>query len=236
MFARRAHVVRRHKAVKDSTKAFLSVLARHFLGSSCLPPELLDSFCKSKAANTWDSYVAAAQPWFAHAVSHGFPAMPADPVRLACWLASVGCQDRGYKPTKSRCCAIDALHTVVGLQPPGSDPRIQALRALLRRTKTFRRGRARPVLRAEIPLVGPDPAASSPPRGSPATLRGRRAGPSPQTKRRRRDATVAHMALLHDATLRHDDTREGQLGDISLKTHSTLRRSMSGSSDPKPTS
>lgn len=169
MFARRAHVRRQHKVVKDSTRAFLSVLAQHFLGSSNLPDEFLSSLCESKAANTWDAYVAAAQPWFVHAASHGFPAIPADPVRLACWLATVGCRDRGYKPTKARCCAVDALHTLVGLPPPGTDPRIRTLRALYRRTKTFRRGRARPVLRAEIPLVGPDLLASSPPLGEPGS-------------------------------------------------------------------
>ena len=65
--------------------------------------------------------------------------------------------------------------------------------------------------------MGPDPAASLPPRGRPAAPRGRRSGPSPQTRRRRRDATAAHMAVLHDATPRHDDTREGQLGDMSFR-------------------
>ena len=104
----------------------------------------------------------------------------------------------------------------MGLTPPGADPRIQTLRALFRRTKTFRRGRARPVLRAEIPVVGqcgPRPGGIPP---SPAAPRGRRSGPSLQTLRRRRVATVAHMAVLDDATLRRDDTREGQLGDISF--------------------
>ena len=82
VFACRAHEPRRHNVVKDSTRAFLSVLTRHFLGSSDLPVELLDSFCESKAANTWDAHVAAARPWFAHAVAQGFPAIPADPLRL----------------------------------------------------------------------------------------------------------------------------------------------------------
>ena len=122
----------------------------------------------------------------------GFPAIPADPLRLTCWLTTVSYRDRGYKPT------------------------IQTLRALFRRTKTFWRGRARPVLLAEIPIVGPDPAAFPPPRGSLAAPRGRRSGPSPETLRRRRDATVAHMAVLHDATR------------VSWATsHSTQRRSMS---------
>ena len=69
---------RRHKVVKELTQAFLTVLKWHFLGSSDLPVELLDSFCKSNAANTGDAYVAAARPWFAHAVAQGFPAIPAD--------------------------------------------------------------------------------------------------------------------------------------------------------------
>ena len=66
--------------------------------------------------------------------------------------------------------------------------------------------------------MGPDSEASPPPLpgGCLAAPRDRRSGPSPQTRRRRRDATVAHMAVLHDATLRHDDTPEGQLGVISF--------------------
>lgn len=205
-----------HKVVKASTRAFLSVVVRHFLGDSGLPPNLLESLCESKAANTWDSYVGSARPWFAHAAACGFPALPADPVRFACWLATVGRGERGYKPTKSRCCALEALSNLVGVPPPGADPRVQALRSLFLRTKPFRRGRSRPVLRSEIPLVLPDQAILSPPRGSPVNRRGHRAGPSPNTRRRMRDATVAHMAVLHDATLRHDDTREGQLGDVSF--------------------
>ena len=163
VFARRAHKPRRHKVVKSSTRAFVSVLTRHFLRSSDLPVELLDFFfCKSKAANTFDAYVAEArsESWFAHAVAQRFPAIPADQLWLTCWLATVGYRDSCYKPTKSRCCTIDALHTLVGLTLPGADPRIQTLRALFRRTKTFLQGRARPVLQAEIPIVGPDPATS----------------------------------------------------------------------------
>ena len=83
--------------------------------------------------------MAAAYPWFAHAVApgQGFPAIPADLLRLTCWLATVGYWDRGYKPPKSRCCTMDALHALAGLPPPGADPRKQTLRALFRRTKKF---------------------------------------------------------------------------------------------------
>ena len=92
------------------------------------------------------------------------------------------------------------------------------LRALFRRTKTFRRGRARPVLRAqgENPHCGPRPGGVPPSPGKPGRASRPPLGSVPQTRSCRRDATVAHMAVLHDATLRHDDTREGQLGDISF--------------------
>lgn len=216
VFARRAHEPRAHKVVSPATRAFLEVVVHHFLGGSGLPAELLDSLCESKAASTWDGYVGAARPWFTHAAAQGFPALPADPVRFACWLATTARTEHGYKPTKARCCAIAALSKLVGVASPGNDPRVQALRSLFVRTKTFRRGRSRPLLRADIPLVGADPAEPHSPRGSPSPRRRGRAGPSPQTKRRRRDATVAHMAVLHDAVLRHDDTREGQLGDLSF--------------------
>jgi hypothetical protein len=55
---------------------------------------------------------------------------------------------------------------------------------------------------------------TTPPRGSPSPMRGHRGGRSAGTRLRQRAATARHMVLMHDAALRYDDTREGQLGDI----------------------
>ena len=215
LFARRASQARAHKVVKDSTRAFLASFATDYLSGSGLPPEFLQSLAETKAAGTWDAYVGAARPWSSHAASLGIPAIPADPVRFACWLAVVGRDDRSYKPTKTRCCAIDALSALANEPPLSADARIAALRSLFARTKTYRRGRAAPVLRAEIPAVQMD-RAFSPPRAGPSPRRFGRGGPSPNTRQRRLGATAAHMALLFDGALRYDDTREGQLGDLSF--------------------
>ena len=215
LFARRASQARAHKQVNDSTRAFLAGFAAQYLGGSGLPPDLLSSLAETKAAGTWNTYVPLARKWFDHAAAHGLTAVPTDPVQFACWLAMVGRADRSYGPTKLRCCAIDALCVLAGAPPPSADPRIAALRSLFARTKTYRRGRAVPVLRAEIPAVRMECGPSSPP-AAPLPGAPGRAGPSPNTRQRRLGATAAHMALMFDGTLRYDDTREGQLGDVSF--------------------
>ena len=144
----------------------------------------------------------------------------------------VGYRDSGYKSAKSRCCAIDALHTLVGLTPPDADPRTvtQTLRALFRWTKTFRRGRARPILRrAEIPIVGPDPAASPPPR--PRLAAAARVRPP----RRFAVAGTPPSRTWPSCTTPLCGTTTP--ARVSWATSlSTQRRSMSGSSDRRPTS
>jgi hypothetical protein len=215
LFARRASQARAHKVVKEPTRLFLASFAAEYLAGSGLPPEFLQSLSATKAAGTWDAYASAARKWFAHAAGLGIPAIPADPVIFACWLATVGRDDRSYKPTKARCCAIDALSALAGAQPISADARIAALRSLFARTKTYRRGRAAPVLRDEIPAVPMD-RLSSPPRQAPSPRRSGRGGPSPNTRQRLLGATAAHMAVLYDGALRYDDTREGQLGDLAF--------------------
>ena len=139
LFARRTSQARAHKVVKDSTRLFLASFAAEYLAGSGLPPEFLQSLSATKAAGTWDTYAGAARKWFAHAAGLGVPAIPADPVRFACWLATVGRDDRSYKPTKARCCAIDALSELAGAQPISADARIAARRNRIARTKTYRR-------------------------------------------------------------------------------------------------
>ena len=103
-----------------------------------------------------------------HPAVPGNPSRPA-PVHLLARHGRLPVQR--LKTTKSRCCAVVELNTLVGLPPPGADPRIQTLRVLFRRTKAFRRGRNRPVLQAEIPIVGADPAAFTPASGEPGRSR-----------------------------------------------------------------
>ena len=164
----------------------------------------------------WNRYASVIGAWFSLSAQQGLPALPADPVRFACWLASAGERDRGYSQTKIRCTAIAAFSELANLPSPDKHPLVLTYRKLALRTKTFRRGRTRPVLRGHIPALGPGGELASPPRGTPAPRRGGRAGPSPGTRGRRRAATAAHMAVLHDGVLRYDDAREGQLGDVSF--------------------
>jgi hypothetical protein len=90
LFARRAPQPRLHKTAKGATSAFLADFAARFLGTSGLPASFVTALAETKAASTWDGYVGAARPWFALAEQQGFPALPADPVRFACWLADAG--------------------------------------------------------------------------------------------------------------------------------------------------
>jgi hypothetical protein len=216
LFAARAGEPRRHKTVRPATRALLDSVAASHLAGSGLPQSFLDSLVESKAAQTWDRYAGVIQPWFDHAADLGVPPLPAPGGPFAAWLYAAGTRDRGYSQTKTRCNAIAALSALVGADSPTTDHRVALIRVVACRGKRYRRGRARPVLRADIPIVQPLTPPESPPRGSPVRLRrGRRSGPSPNTARRRGAATAAHMAVLHDAVLRYDDTREGELRDIA---------------------
>jgi len=137
---------------------------------------------------TWHRYVDAIRPWFTHAAaaSPPFPALPADPVRFASWLASAGAEDRGYAQTKARCAAISALCQLVGAPSPESHHLVQAVREAAWRTKRFRRGSVAHLFRRESP-----PLPGSPPN----SLTGFRLGLSPRARYRQRTATVRHMAL-----------------------------------------
>ena len=219
---RRAGEPRRHKAISEASRAFLmGVLATQpdLVGA---PATLLESFLQGKAGGTWDRYVGVIRPWVEHAERAGLPALPAPPVPFACWLATVGEQGRGqhgYSQTKTRCVAIDGLSALVGQPSPTGHRAVKAYRAMARRTKRYRRGRARPLLGHEIPIVAP-PGSASPP--SPALPpgaagvqgRGRPSALSPRTARRAHTATAGMLAVMHDAGLRYDDGREGQLGDM----------------------
>lgn len=210
--ARRAGIPRVHKALNPRSQALLE-LAVQAAGRSA-DPCMVEALIHSKSAETWNRYCGALGAWFSHAEANGFTCLPADPGRFATWLRMVGSRDRGYSQTKARCVAMHDLSTLLGLPSPTDDYRVVAQRALARATKTFRRGPATPILRSEIPRplgsLGSPPrcAGSRPPRG--------RWLLSPATRRRAHDATVRHAAVLSDALLRYDDTREGQLGDIAL--------------------
>ena len=122
---------------------------------------------------------------------------------------------------------FDALHTLrlMGLQLHGADRRISALRPLYG-------ARSVGQIAAKTPLVAQWRALTQsphPPRPTPAEGGGdRQAGArarNPQTKRRRRDAAVSQTAVLHDATMPHDDTREGPLGKISFRSDAVKTKS-----------
>jgi hypothetical protein len=101
--------------------------------------------------------------------------------------------------------AISALYQLVGAPSPESHHLVQAVQEAARRTKRFRRGSVAPLYCRELP-----PFLGSPP----SSLPGPRLGLSSRARYCQRAATVRHMALMHDAAIRFDDTREGQLGDI----------------------
>ena len=187
-----------------------------YLGSAGYSPDFLAELADVQGASTWDSYAGAIRPWFELAAAHGFAALPAEPSRFAAWLFEAGRNDRAYAPTKTRCCAINCVSRLARTPPPGDDPRVAAVRQLFMRTRTFHRGRATPVLRSEIPRIAPEDPPASPPLSPAAPRRAGRAGPSPRTRHRQRAATSAHMSLLHSGVMRYDDSREGQLGDVSF--------------------
>ena len=152
----------------------------------------------------------------ARVVSHAESPLP-DPVRFFFWLRTAGTKGRGYPQTEARCVAIDALCRAADIPSPTSHGVVRTYREGVRRAKGFaRRGQSTAVLRCQLPrppTLRPE-GGDSPPHGSPPRRRAGRPGPSPQTRRRRDDATLHHAALLLDGALRYDDTREGQLGDI----------------------
>jgi hypothetical protein len=198
--------------------------------------ELLDALSESKATLTWDCHAGVTRPWFDHAAELGFPPIPTLAGAFAAWLhAPAGARDRGYSQTKTRRNAITALSDLVRDDSPTLDHRVALIRSIVKRGGRYRRGRPRPVLRADIRLVRSLSPPGTPPRGSLVLIRrGRRTGPSPSTSRRREIATAAHTAVLHDAVLRCDDTRKGGLRDIAHYPDAVDNDSTSGSSDPRP--
>ena len=213
MRRRRAGAPRIHKALNPSARVLIdSVVKTHRCGDSGLSAALLASLRGSRSDPTWNQYSAALQPWFAHAKAHGFPPLLADPMRFACWLASVGERNPGYAPTKFRCVAVRAFSDLAGVPSPHDNPLVLAYRACVRRGRGGvrpRQGPPPPEGRNPLnPLVSPRsgiPASPSP-----------REGPSPGTCQRALSAATAHMRLLHEGCLRYDDTREGQLGDVLI--------------------
>ena len=213
MRQRRAGAPRIHKTLNPSARVLIdSVVTAHRGGGAGLPASLLATLRGARSDPTWNQYSATLQPWFTHAKDHDFPPLPADPMHFACWLASVGERNPGYTPTKLRCVAVRAFSDLAGVPSPHDHPLVMAYRACVRRCRGGRgRGKARPLLRAEIPTTPRSPQGTPP-----ASRRGRRAGPSPGTRQRALSAATAHMRLLHEGCLRYDDTREGQLGDVLI--------------------
>ena len=159
------------RLVSITTRSFLERVVGTHLGDLGADPAVLSALIESKSGPTWDRYVGVIRPWFdlaASAASSASPisiALPADLVRFANWLITVGSRDVGYRDhqTKARCVAIDALSTLVGVATPKGHPLVRACRDTARRTKRHSRGRVTPVLLHELPLPLPPPA--SPPTG-----------------------------------------------------------------------
>lgn len=219
---RRAGQPRRHKVIPDDTRTFLLGVLRGQPDSAAMPDSLLESLIHGKSAGTWHRYVQALKPWFAHATEAGFPALPAPPIQFACWLATMGetgLGKRGYSQTKARCVAMDGFSELTGVPSPTSHRAVKGYRTMALRTKRYRRGRSRPLLGHEIPSVAAFPP-DTPPSPTPAPAPGRGAARigatilSPRTARRAYTATAGMLAVMHDAGLRYDDGREGQLGDM----------------------
>ena len=154
---------------------------------------------------------------------------------LACQRGGAG---PGLFPEQDpgRCTATAAFSELANLPSPDKHPLVLTYRKLSfkLRTKTFRCGRTGPVLRGHIPVLGADRGFASSPRGPPAPRRGGRAGPSPGTRNRKRAATAAHIAVLHDGVLHCDDDREGQLGNFSLYPEAVEIGVFGSKSDPLP--
>jgi hypothetical protein len=213
--ARRAGQPRRLKRLDPAAAGLLhDTLAAHVSPGVELPASLLQALTNGLAPPTWNRYLQTLLPWRIYAEARGLPALPADPVTFACFLAEAGAGSIGYSQTKARVCAIRALSDLAGLASPHAHPLVVGYRrgALRAGRGAPRRGRATPIFGHEIPV--PLPADSPPGRLEPARARGR--GTLSGRSRRARDATARHMAFLHDGALRYDDTLEGQLGDILL--------------------
>ena len=154
---------------------------------------------------------------------------------LACQRGGAG---PGLFPEQDpgRCTATAAFSELANLPSPDKHPLVLTYRKLSfkLRTKTFRCGRTGPVLRGHIPVLGADRGFASSPRGPPAPRRGGRAGPSPGTRNRKRAATAAHIAVLHDGVLHCDDDREGQLGNFSLYPEAVEIGVFGSKADPLP--
>ena len=210
MVARRAGVPRAHKEPSPASRAFIEGFISRFLGA--VSPAAINPILASKGGQTWDRYVGAIRPWFEHSAATALDPLRPDPPQFLAWLEAAGCTDVGYSQTKVRCVAMDTMCYLAGVPSPTSCPLVKAYREGARRSRGhYRRGRVTAVLCSQLsPLLPP----VSPPHVPPAPRRGGRAGPSPRTTRRHRDAAARHAALMHGGALRYDDTREGQLGDI----------------------
>ena len=109
LFGRRAGVARRLESVSPAARALLAAVARDHLSGSDMPAAFLDSLHLSQGADTWNRYASVLGAWFSLSARQGLPAVPADPARFACWLASAGGRDRGCSQAKIRCPATAAV-------------------------------------------------------------------------------------------------------------------------------
>ena len=128
LIGRRAGVARRLKGVYPSARALLAAIDRDHLSESGMPAAFVDSLHSSKGANTWNRYACVIGARFSLSARQGLPALPADPVRFACWLASTWERDRGYSQTEIRCCRRRistpwSLRTATGIAHQDLSPR-----------------------------------------------------------------------------------------------------------------
>jgi len=208
--ARRAGVPRAHKEPSPASRAFIEGFISRSLGAASLAA--INPILASKGGQTWDRYIGAIRPWFEHSAANALDPLRPGPSQFLAWLEAAGCTDAGYSQTKVRCVAMDTMCNLAGVPSPNSCLLVKVYREGARRSRGHhRRGRVTAVLCSQLsPLLLP----VFPPHVPPAPRRGGRAGPSPRTMRRHRDAAARHAALMHGGALRYDDTREGQLGDI----------------------
>ena len=175
-------------------------------GSTLPSDDTVATLAAFKAPVTWNRYLPTLRGWERYAAGMNTPFLPADPGHFANYLADAAKKDTGSTQSKHRSCGIAALSMVAGVTSPTEDGTVTLVRAgLRRRLKGGRRGSARPIFPHEVPA-----APASPPSG-----RGRDAHRPLSVRRRARAQVTRHMSVLSAASLRFDDTLEGQLGDIS---------------------
>ncbi len=88
----------------------------------------------ARAPSTRRVYASAWRAWQAWADGRGYPAMPADPVHVAAYVADLGASGRSVSTIDRALAAIAAEHEQNGLDSPTAAPGVRLTRAGVRRT------------------------------------------------------------------------------------------------------